>query len=114
MESESSSFNIGLWKKIALIILILCVVDVFLASYWRVRYGDLLFIEGVVVFAAGAYVAAGVANMRRESQSSLTASPEGHREFLEEQRSKQIADGVLLMIIGAIVIAVSIVFSFYL
>jgi uncharacterized membrane protein len=83
---------------------------VFVARYCHIRYGDLLFIEGVVVFAAGAYVAAGVANIRRESPSSLTASPEGHREFLEEQRSKQVADGVLLMIIGAIVIALSIVF----
>jgi hypothetical protein len=110
MESKSSSFNFGLGKKIALIVLILCVVDVFVARYFRIRYGDLLFVEGVVVFATGAYVAAGVANIRRESPASLTASPEGHREFLEEQRSKQVADGVLLMIIGAIVIALSIVF----
>jgi hypothetical protein len=110
MESESSGFDFGLGKKIALIVLILCVVDVFLASYWRIRYGDLLFIEGVVVFAAGAYVAAGVANIRRETPSSLTASPEGHKEYLEEQRSKQVADGVLLMIIGAVIIAMSIAF----
>lgn len=111
MGSENSSFNFGFWKKIAVFVLILCVVDLFLTSYWRMRYGDLLFIEGALVFAAGAYVAAGVANMLRERPATLMASPEGHREYLEEQRSKQVRDGVLLMIVGTIIIAISIMVS---
>jgi hypothetical protein len=110
MESENSGFNFNLWKKIGLFLLILLIVDAFLALYFHLLYGDLLFVEGIFVFAAGAYVAAGVANMRRESQASLTVSPEGHKEYLEEQRPKQVLDGVLLMIIGAIIIATSIVY----
>jgi hypothetical protein len=113
MEGENSSLDLGLWKKIGAVILVLCVVDVFLASYVRIRYGDLLFVEGIMVFAAGAYVAVGLANIKREGLASLTASPEGHKEFLEEQRSKQVADGVLLMIVGAIIIAASIVYFLF-
>jgi hypothetical protein len=113
MEGENSSLNLGLWKKIAAVILVLCVVDVFLALYARIRFGDLLFVEGIMVFAAGAYVAAGAANIKRETPVSLMASPEGHREFLEEQRSKQVADGVLLMIVGAIIIAASIIYFLF-
>jgi hypothetical protein len=88
----------------------LCIVAIFLATYAHVRYGDLLFIEGIVTFAAGAYVASGVANLRRESWVTLTASPEGHREFLGEQRSKQVSDGIIIMIVGAIIIAISILY----
>jgi len=110
MTAEDSGFDFAFWKKIAVLILMLCIVDIFLATYARVRYGDLLFIEGIVTFAAGAYVASGVANLRKESWVTLTASPEGHREFLEEQRSKQVSYGIITMIIGAIMIALSILY----
>jgi hypothetical protein len=110
MDVENSGVYFEFWKKIGAFMLILCIVDVFLAMYVRMRYGDLLFIEGIVVFAAGAYVASGAANLRRESYATLTASPEGHREYLEEQRSRQVSDGILLMVIGAIIIAVSILY----
>jgi hypothetical protein len=110
MGSGNSGFNFDLWKKIGLFLLLLFVADVFLASFWHIRYGDLLFVEGIFVFAAGAYIAAGVANIRRETQATLIASPEGHKEYVEEQRSKQVSDGILLMIIGAIVIAASVIY----
>jgi hypothetical protein len=103
MHAENSGLALDFWKKIGALILILCLVDVFLAVHMCVHYGDLLFVEGVVVFAAGAYVAAGVANLRRESYATLTGSPEGYREYLEEQRSRQVSDGILLMVIGAII-----------
>jgi hypothetical protein len=110
MEGRVSGFKFGFREKVALLILITCIIDAFVASYIHIRYGDLLFIEGILVFAAGAYIAAGVANLHRETWTSLTAGPESHKEFLEEQRAKQVADGVLLMIIGAILIAISIIY----
>jgi len=110
MNTENSRFNLGSWKKIGAFMLILFTVDVFLALYAHIRYGDLLFIEGTVIFAIGAYVASGVANLRRESYATLTGSPEGHKEYLEEQRSRQVSDGVLIMIIGAIIIAISMLY----
>jgi hypothetical protein len=110
MDAENSSLNLELWKKIGLLMLILCIVDVFLAMYSRMRYGDLLFVEGIVVFAAGAYTASGAANLRRESYATLAGSPTGHKEYLEEQRSRQVSDGILIMIIGAIIIAISVIY----
>jgi hypothetical protein len=35
--------------------------------------------------------------------------PEGCRKFLEEQRSKQVSDGIVLMIIGVVIIGLSLV-----
>jgi hypothetical protein len=76
-----------------------------------VRFGDLLFIEGGFIFAAGALVATGAANLVRESPRTLLADPEGHARFLREQRKKQYTSGGLIMIVGAIIIAVSVIFS---
>jgi hypothetical protein len=110
MDTQNSGYNLELWKKIGVFILILCIVDVFLALYAPMRYGDLLFVEGIVIFALGAYVASGAANLRREGPATLISSPEGHKEYLEEQRSRQVSDGILIMVIGTIIIAVSILY----
>lgn len=74
------------------------------------RYADLLFMEGILVFATGAYIASGIANLRRETYGTIIGDPEGHKEFLEKERSKQVADGIVLMTVGATIIALSIVF----
>jgi hypothetical protein len=79
--------------------------------YLHIRWGDLLFVEGAVIFAASAYIALGTANLKRESYASLAASPEGHREYLEEQRSKQSSEGIIIMVVGVAIIAVSIIGS---
>jgi len=44
----------GFWRKIAV-----CIDDLFVALFLRIRLTDLLFVEGMLVFAAGAFVAAG-------------------------------------------------------
>jgi hypothetical protein len=80
--------------------------------FLRIRFEDLMFMEGVLVFAAGAYVASGMANPRRENWKTLTADPEGYKEFLEDQRPKQLSDGIILMIIGATIIVLSLVIGF--
>ena len=71
-------------------------------------YGDVLFFEGLLVFAAGACEVGGVANLKRERFSSIFPDPDALRVFLEEQRAKQDADGICIMIIGAIIIVISV------
>jgi hypothetical protein len=107
----TSRIDSGLIKKIFAFIVILFIIDVILVSYWLVHLGDLLFIEGGFIFAAGAFVATGAANQIRESPRTLFADPEGYARFLREQRKKQYADGGLMMVVGAIIITISIVVS---
>jgi hypothetical protein len=111
MESKNSRLNIGLWKRIAVFIAILLVVDLLLILQVHMRFGDLLFIEGMLIFGAGAWIASGAMNLRRESWQTLTASPEGHKEFLEAERSKQVSDGIILMIVGAVIMSLAIASS---
>lgn len=97
----------GFWKNVGLFLLLLCIVDLSVALFLRIRFADLLFMEGILVFAVGAYVASGMSNPRRENWKTLSTDSEGYREFLEDQRPKQLSDGVILMIIGAIMIGLS-------
>ena len=109
MESEDEDSSFGFWRKIAVVLLALFAADAFLAWRLQIRYGDLLFLEGIIVFAAGAFAASGVANLRRETYGTMAGHPEGQKEFLEEQRRKQVSSGILLMIVGAIIIASSVI-----
>lgn len=109
MDMKDSRLNFALRWKVAVLIVGLCIGDFVLAWYLRVRFSDLLFMEGILVFMAGVLIAGGGANLRRESPSTMMGSPSGHTEFLEEQRRKQISDGITLAIIGGILIGISIV-----
>ena len=113
MESEDENFSFGFWKKIVVVFLILLPADAFFAWRLQIRYGDLLFFEGLIVFGAGAFAASGVANLRRETigtiYGTMTGNPEGQKEFLEEERRKEWSSGIKFMIVGAIIIAVSII-----
>jgi hypothetical protein len=110
MKVKLSKGLIRLWKKVALAVLIFCVSNALLAWFLRMRYADLLFMEGMLVFAVGAGIASGIANLRRETYGTMIGDPEGHKEFLEEERSKQVADGIVLMAVGTIIIFLSIAF----
>jgi hypothetical protein len=113
MEGEDEKFSFGFWKKIVLLFLVLLPLDAFFAWRLQIRYGDLLFAEGLIVFGAGAFAASGIANLRREAigttYGAMTGHPEGQKEFLEEERRKEWSSGIKLMIVGAIIIAVSII-----
>jgi hypothetical protein len=113
MESEDENFSFGFWKKIVVVFLILLPADAFFAWRLQIRYGDLLFFEGLIVFGAGAFAASGVANLRRETigtiYGTMTGNPEGQKEFLEEERRKEWSSGIKFMIVGAIITAVSII-----
>jgi hypothetical protein len=66
LEKDSVS-GFGFWRKIVVCMLMLCIFDSFVALFLRIRLTDMLFEEGILVFAAGAFVAAGMANSRRET-----------------------------------------------
>jgi hypothetical protein len=96
------------WETVVLLLLLLSIVDLLVAVSLHVRFTDLAFMEGILVFGSGAVIASGVGNMRRERWTTLSGDPQGHTEYLEDQRSKEDRDGIILMIIGAIIVALSI------
>lgn len=75
---------------------------------------DLLFIEGAVIIFIGAAVASGASVLRIETPSSIYASPSGHAKYLREERKRQFAFGIILIIIGAASIGLSIAISTFL
>jgi hypothetical protein len=99
---------VGFWGKVALFLLLLSAVDFFVALFLHVRFTDLMFMEGILIFAFGAVIASGIGNLRRERWTTLKADPQGHTEYLEDQRSKEDRDGIILMIVGAVIIGLSI------
>ena len=117
-------------KKIVLAVLFLlffnALIAVFVFSFLHENFwffadksaarilSDLLFLEGAMVFAVGAFVASGLSIFRIESKSSLYTSPEGHVKYLRESRKKQFNFGVVLVVIGAILIGSSIVIGAFL
>ena len=75
---------------------------------------NLLFIEGGLIFAVGAFIALGVPSRSIERPSSLFASPGGHVDYLRQRRRKQFSFGLILMLIGASLLASSIVIGEFL
>jgi hypothetical protein len=59
MVVQGSRFNLGFLERLAGVTVALCVVGLFFAMYLHVIYGDVLFVEGLLVFGVGAYVASG-------------------------------------------------------
>lgn len=90
-------------------LLAVCILGFLLAVYLHVLFVDVLFLEGLLIFVFGAYVAAGMGNPRTVNIKTTTADPEFYREYLEDQRPKQISEGIILMIIGAILMILSVV-----
>jgi hypothetical protein len=111
MDLGGSRFNFRFWERFAGMIVVLCLVGLFFAMLLHVTYGNVLFIEGILVFGAGVYAASGQSNLKREHLSTMMTDPEGLKEFLEKQRAAQLADGMLIMIVGAIIMAIPIMIS---
>jgi len=98
--------SLVLWQKITLLILVLSLLGFVLAVFLNARLTDVLFMEGALIFAFGGYVAAGP---RTVDNRTTIAYPAVSREYLEEQRPKQLSKGVVLMIIGAVLIFLSVI-----
>jgi len=103
------------WRKIVIVSLCLVTFDVFIAFVLfpahksrSVILSDLLFIEGALMFGAGALVASGASVLKIERWQSLYASPGGHIKYLREQRRKQFLSGMAMLIIGVVLICLSI------
>ena len=105
-------FDFRFLEKLVGVTVVLCVVGLFIAMFLHAIYGDVLFIEGMVVFAAGASVAAGLSNIKRERLATLMTDPDGLREFLEQQRAAQLSEGIWITVVGAIITVISIMTFF--
>jgi len=97
---------------LAVVTAVLCLVGLFFSMYLHMTYGDVLFVEGLLMLGGGALIASGVSNLwgaRMLSRSITTkANPDAVGQFLNEQRPKQVADGARMMIVGTIMIVISI------
>lgn len=116
--------------KMGIIILFLLLFNVFAVSFGssflreklpflankseKLILSDLLFIEGAVIFAIGALIASGASVLRIETPSSLYARPSGHVRYLREERKKQFAFGIILIIIGVALMGLSIAIGTFL
>jgi hypothetical protein len=112
MGLKDSWFNFRFLEELLGVTVVLCAVDLFIAMFLHTAYGNVLFMEGILLFAAGVYAAAGVSNARsraRERLSTLMTRPEGFKQFLEEQRAAQLAEGIWMMVVGAMIAVIAVV-----
>jgi uncharacterized membrane protein len=100
--------SLRFWQKIALLAVVLYVLGFVLAAVFHARVTDVVFMEGAFIFGFGAYVAAGP---KTYDKRTTIAYPEVSREYLGEQRPKQLSKGLILMVIGAALMVLGIVVS---
>ena len=101
--------SLKFWQKIAVLTLVLYILGFVLAVFFHVRVTDVVFMEGALIFGFGAYVAAGPKTYDRRT---TIVYPTATREYLEEQRPKQLSKGLVLMIIGAVLMILGVVVGF--
>ena len=98
--------SLGFWKKIAVLTLVLYILGFVLALFFNVRVTDVVFMEGAFIFGFGAFIAAGPRTFDRRTTIEF---PTASREYLEEQRPKQLSQGLIVMIIGAVLMVLGVV-----
>jgi hypothetical protein len=114
------SLHFGLWAKICIIILCVLAINIIVvlftseSFFWiggskKILFSNMLFIEGAFILGIGALIASGYTAARVDRWPTMYASPEGHADYIREQRRKQIGFGILLMIIGGLLIVLSVV-----
>lgn len=96
-----------------MVLLALCISDLVLAAYLHMRFVDVVFLEGLLIFAYGAYIASGMGNPRSADIRTTIADPEFYREWLEDQRSKQITEGAIMMIVGTALMISAVVIGLF-
>jgi len=110
--------SFGLWTKIGIIILSLIIANIIVTLFvgenlfWiksskKVSLTNLLFIEGAFIFGMGALITSGYTAARIDRWETMYGSPEGHADYIRQQRRKQINFGIVLMIIGALLVILS-------
>ncbi len=100
--------SLGFWQKISVLAVVLPILGFVLAAVFHARVTDVVFMEGAFIFGFGAYVAAGP---KTYDKRTTIVYPDVSREYLEEQRPKQLSKGLILMIIGAVLMVLGIVVS---
>jgi len=113
------NLNLEPWKKIGIVVLCIFIFDILIVLFTsgnpycgnksgKVVFSDLLFFEGIIILGIGALIASGYSALRMERWQSLYASPGGYVEYLREQRKKQVAFGIVCMLIGALLVLLAI------
>jgi len=105
METENSRFDFGTLEKMAVVTTALVIGTFLVATYEHFLYADAFLVEGLLILACGAFVALGVSNVerRRSSVARVWTDPDTLKEVFQAQRAAQVKDGLLIMVIGAIV-----------
>jgi hypothetical protein len=98
--------SLRFWQRIVVLTLVLYILGFVLAVFFHMRVTDVIFMEGALIFALGAYVAAGPKTV--DARTTIEY-PAVSREYLEEQRPKQLSKGLILMVIGAVLIVLGVV-----
>ena len=101
--------SLAFWQKITVLILVLSILGFVLAVFFHMRFTDVLFMEGALIFALGGYVAAGP---KPVDNRTTIACPTVSRDYLLEQRPKRVSRGVVLMIVGAVLMVLGVVVGF--
>ena len=109
MKTEESKRSSRLQMKLALVLVALAILTLVLTFYLHMRFVDILFVEGLAIFVVGAYIASGMGNPGSVTVGTTTADPEFYREWLKDQRSKQMTEGTILIAIGAILMVLAVV-----
>jgi hypothetical protein len=99
-------FSLAFWQKIAAVTITLGALGFVIAMFLNARLTDVIFMEGALIFAMGAYVAAGP---KPVDKRSTIAVPSVSRDYLLEQQPHRVSTGLIIMAIGAALIAVGIV-----
>lgn len=122
LEIENHGLRSGILAKTILVIVLLIVMNALFLTFFpslfanksaKAMLSNLFFIDGAVTVGMGALIASGYTVFRIESWQTLFASPEGHTEFLETERRKQILFGILLMVVGTVLIGLSVVIGVF-
>ena len=122
MEIENRSLRSGILAKTVLVTVLLIILNAlfltvvpsfFANKSAKAMLSDIFFIDGAVTMGMGALIASGYTVFRIESWQTLYASPEGHTEYLETERRKQVLFGILLMVVGAVLIGLLVITSVF-
>jgi hypothetical protein len=76
MEKENLGSTFGFWKRISVLLFVLCILSFVLAVYLHLSFVDVLFLKGLMIFVFEAYIAAGMGNSKTVDIRTTTADPE--------------------------------------
>ncbi len=107
--------SLGSWREIAVLTMVLYILGFVVAVVFHMRVSDVVLVEGALIIGLGGYVAMGGSEGFDRNMGTIVypaASQkysEEERARADEQRSKQLSKGLILMVIGAVLMVLGIV-----